>query len=129
MTILRSLLLLAVAALAEIGGAWLIWQGVREQRGLAWIGAGVIARGSRCSSTARWTARSVIALGSVFGPPAPTAVSTLPDSPLTSGMHVAVRAVLPAGPYAGAELGDTRRQARFADGRTSPPHRNSPYFI
>ncbi len=45
MTIVRSLLLFALAALAEIGGAWLIWQGVREQRGLAWIGAGVIALG------------------------------------------------------------------------------------
>lgn len=45
MTIIRSLLLFALAALAEIGGAWLIWQGVREQRGLAWIGAGVIALG------------------------------------------------------------------------------------
>ncbi|MFB4269657.1 YnfA family protein [Nonomuraea sp. GTA35] len=45
MTIIRSLPLFALAALAEIGGAWLIWQGVREQRGLAWIGAGVIALG------------------------------------------------------------------------------------
>ncbi|GAA3159977.1 YnfA family protein [Nonomuraea sp. NPDC004580] len=45
MTILRSLLLFALAALAEIGGAWLVWQGVREQRGLLWIGAGVIALG------------------------------------------------------------------------------------
>lgn len=45
MTIVRSLLLFALAALAEIGGAWLVWQGVREQRGLAWIGAGVIALG------------------------------------------------------------------------------------
>jgi small multidrug resistance family-3 protein len=45
MTIVRSLALFALAALAEIGGAWLIWQGVREQRGLAWIGAGVIALG------------------------------------------------------------------------------------
>ncbi|WP_433257492.1 YnfA family protein [Streptosporangium sp. CA-135522] len=45
MTIVRSLVLFAVAALAEISGAWLIWQGVREQRGLAWIGAGVIALG------------------------------------------------------------------------------------
>jgi small multidrug resistance family-3 protein len=33
------------AALADIGGAWLIWQGVRELRGLLWIGAGVIALG------------------------------------------------------------------------------------
>jgi small multidrug resistance family-3 protein len=37
--------LFVVAALAEIGGAWLVWQGVREQRGLVWIGAGVIALG------------------------------------------------------------------------------------
>ena len=27
-----------MAALAEIGGAWLVWQGVREQRGLLWVG-------------------------------------------------------------------------------------------
>ena len=45
MTVLRSILLFVVAALAEIGGAWLIWQGVREHRGLLWIGAGVIALG------------------------------------------------------------------------------------
>ena len=31
MTVLRSILLFALAALAEIGGAWLVWQGVREQ--------------------------------------------------------------------------------------------------
>ncbi|MER5684974.1 hypothetical protein ABT074_16135, partial [Streptomyces sp. NPDC002205] len=29
----------------EIGGAWLVWQGVREHRGWIWIGAGVIALG------------------------------------------------------------------------------------
>ena len=45
MTITRSLLLFALAALAEIGGAWLIWQGVRESRGWAWIGAGAIGLG------------------------------------------------------------------------------------
>ncbi|MGF6883070.1 small multidrug resistance family-3 protein [Nocardia sp. GAS34] len=45
MTVLRSITLFALAAVAEIGGAWLIWQGVREHRGLAWIGAGVIALG------------------------------------------------------------------------------------
>ncbi|MET8046838.1 YnfA family protein [Streptosporangium sp. NPDC005286] len=45
MTVARSLLLFVVAALAEIGGAWLVWQGVREQRGLLWVGAGVIALG------------------------------------------------------------------------------------
>ncbi|WP_142259545.1 YnfA family protein [Thermopolyspora flexuosa] len=45
MTILRSLALFALAALLEIGGAWLVWQGLREQRGLIWAGAGVIALG------------------------------------------------------------------------------------
>jgi small multidrug resistance family-3 protein len=45
-TIIRSVLLFAVAALAEIGGAWLIWQGVREHKGLLWIGAGIAALGA-----------------------------------------------------------------------------------
>jgi small multidrug resistance family-3 protein len=46
MTTLRSMALFVLAALAEIGGAWLVWQGVREQRGLVWIGAGVVALGA-----------------------------------------------------------------------------------
>ncbi|MBB4942967.1 small multidrug resistance family-3 protein [Streptosporangium album] len=45
MTVVRSLVLFVVAALAEIGGAWLIWQGVREHRGAWWIGAGIVALG------------------------------------------------------------------------------------
>jgi len=45
MLIARSIALFLLAAVAEIGGAWLIWQGVREQRGLVWIGAGVFALG------------------------------------------------------------------------------------
>ena len=45
MEVLRSIGLFSVAALAEIGGAWLVWQGVREQRGVAWVGAGIIALG------------------------------------------------------------------------------------
>jgi small multidrug resistance family-3 protein len=45
-TILKSLLLFAVAALFEICGAWLVWQGVREHRGWVWVGAGVIALGA-----------------------------------------------------------------------------------
>ncbi len=45
MTLLRSATLFVLAALAEIGGAWLVWQGVREHRGWAWIGAGVAALG------------------------------------------------------------------------------------
>jgi small multidrug resistance family-3 protein len=43
MTILRSMALFA--ALAEIGGAWLVWQGLREHRGLIWISAGAAALG------------------------------------------------------------------------------------
>jgi small multidrug resistance family-3 protein len=43
MTVARTSALFALAALAEIGGAWLIWQGVREDRGVAWIGAGIAA--------------------------------------------------------------------------------------
>ena len=46
MLILRSAALFVVAALFEIGGAWLVWQGVRENRGLLWIGAGVLALGA-----------------------------------------------------------------------------------
>ncbi|MEU9890711.1 YnfA family protein [Sphaerisporangium sp. NPDC051017] len=45
MTVARSLLLFLVAAVAEIGGAWLVWQGVREHRGLLWAGAGFVALG------------------------------------------------------------------------------------
>ena len=41
----RSLLLFALAALAESGGAWLVWQGVREHRGVLWVGAGFLALG------------------------------------------------------------------------------------
>lgn len=45
MLVLRSFALFAVAALFEIGGAWLVWQGVREHRGWLWVGAGVAALG------------------------------------------------------------------------------------
>ena len=45
MDVLRSIMLFAVAAVAEIGGAWLVWQGVREHRGVLWMGLGVIALG------------------------------------------------------------------------------------
>ena len=34
-SITRSLALFTLAAFAEIGGAWLVWQGVREGRGWA----------------------------------------------------------------------------------------------
>ncbi len=45
MTVARSLVLFVAAAVLEIGGAWLVWQGVREHRGPWWIGAGVVALG------------------------------------------------------------------------------------
>ncbi|GAA2980754.1 MULTISPECIES: YnfA family protein [Streptomyces] len=45
MLVARSIALFVVAALFEIGGAWLVWQGIREHRGWIWIGAGVIALG------------------------------------------------------------------------------------
>jgi small multidrug resistance family-3 protein len=41
----RSIALFALAAVLEIGGAWLVWQGVREHRGWLWAGVGVIALG------------------------------------------------------------------------------------
>jgi small multidrug resistance family-3 protein len=44
--VLRSVALFLLAALAEIGGAWLVWQGVREQRGPLWVVAGVLALGT-----------------------------------------------------------------------------------
>jgi len=46
MTVLRSLVLFVLAAAAEIGGAWLVWQGFRENRGLWWIAGGVLALGA-----------------------------------------------------------------------------------
>ncbi|KAB8162197.1 YnfA family protein [Streptomyces sp. 3MP-14] len=45
MLVTRSVALFVVAALFEIGGAWLVWQGVREHRGWIWVGAGAIALG------------------------------------------------------------------------------------
>src|SRR5918995_4659413 len=46
MSVVRSLVLFILAAFAEIGGAWLVWQVVREQREVAWVGAGVAALGA-----------------------------------------------------------------------------------
>jgi small multidrug resistance family-3 protein len=44
-TVVRSVGLFVLAALLEIGGAWLVWQGVREHRGWGWIGGGVLTLG------------------------------------------------------------------------------------
>ncbi len=43
MTVARTVGLFVLAAMAEIGGAWLVWQGVREDRGLLFVGAGIMA--------------------------------------------------------------------------------------
>ena len=43
---LRSIVLFLLAAVAEIGGAWMVWQGVREHRGAGWMGAGIVALGA-----------------------------------------------------------------------------------
>ena len=43
--IARSIALFVLAAITEIGGAWLIWQGAREGKGLIWIGLGVVSLG------------------------------------------------------------------------------------
>ena len=42
---MRSIALFILAALLEIGGAWLVWQAVREHRGWVWAAAGVVALG------------------------------------------------------------------------------------
>ena len=46
MTVTKSILLFLLAALFEIGGAWLVWQAVRENRGWWWAGLGVLALGA-----------------------------------------------------------------------------------
>ena len=45
MLTVRSAALFVLAAVFEIGGAWLVWQGVREHRGAGWTVAGVAALG------------------------------------------------------------------------------------
>ncbi|MCO6005182.1 YnfA family protein [Actinoallomurus purpureus] len=45
MLVARSVALFVLAALFEIGGAWLVWQGAREHRGWPWIGAGIVVLG------------------------------------------------------------------------------------
>ncbi|WP_067807607.1 YnfA family protein [Actinomadura formosensis] len=45
MLVARSIALFLAAAVLEIGGAWLVWQGVREHRGWLRAGAGVLALG------------------------------------------------------------------------------------
>jgi small multidrug resistance family-3 protein len=42
-TISKTVVLFVLAAAAEIGGAWLVWQSVREGKDWWWAGLGVIA--------------------------------------------------------------------------------------
>jgi len=75
--VLKSVALFVLAALLEIGGAWLVWQGVREHRGWLWAGAGVIALGAYGFVAAfrpdRWdlagAAVSLIGVGLIMYPP------------------------------------------------------------
>ncbi|MCT1365634.1 MULTISPECIES: YnfA family protein [unclassified Microbacterium] len=46
MTVLRITVLFFLAAIAEIGGAWLIWQAVKEDRGWLFAVLGVMALGA-----------------------------------------------------------------------------------
>ncbi len=43
--VVRSVLVFGAAALAEIAGAWLVWQGVRERSSLLLVGLGVLVLG------------------------------------------------------------------------------------
>ena len=45
MRTLQSILLFLASAIAEIGGSWLVWQGLREHKGTLWVGAGVVVLG------------------------------------------------------------------------------------
>jgi small multidrug resistance family-3 protein len=45
MSIVRSIVLFLVAAVTEIGGAWLVWQGIREHRGVLFATGGIAALG------------------------------------------------------------------------------------
>jgi len=46
MSIAKTVILFALAAVAEIGGAWLIWQAVREDKAWWWAGLGIVALGA-----------------------------------------------------------------------------------
>jgi small multidrug resistance family-3 protein len=41
----RSIALFVLAAIAEIGGAYLVWIGIKEHKGLLFVAAGVVALG------------------------------------------------------------------------------------
>jgi small multidrug resistance family-3 protein len=45
-SVLKTVVLFVLAAAAEIGGAWLVWQAVREGKDWWWAGLGVVALGA-----------------------------------------------------------------------------------
>ncbi|MBN9492825.1 YnfA family protein [bacterium] len=45
MPVVTTFAIFCLSAAAELLGSWLVWQGVRENRGLVWIGLGVAASG------------------------------------------------------------------------------------
>lgn len=46
MGIAKTIILFALAAVAEIGGAWLVWQAVREGKAWWWAALGIVALGA-----------------------------------------------------------------------------------
>ena len=46
MGIIKIIILFVLAAAAEIGGAWLVWQAVREDKAWWWAALGVVALGA-----------------------------------------------------------------------------------
>lgn len=70
MVTVRSVVLFVLAAVAEIGGAWLIWQSVRENRGWLFAVLGIVALGAygfiaACQPDAHF-GRVLAAYGGVF---------------------------------------------------------------
>jgi small multidrug resistance family-3 protein len=59
-----------IAAVFEIGGAWLVWQGWREHRGLWWIAGGFLALGTyglvACLQPSSQFGRILAAYGGIF---------------------------------------------------------------
>ena len=43
MGVVRTVVLFVLAAAAELGGTWLVWQGIRGNRGWLWAGGGFLA--------------------------------------------------------------------------------------
>ena len=72
LSVVRSLVLFVLVAVVEIGGAWLVWPGVREHRAVASAGAGVAALGAygfvATLQDHPHFGRMLAACGGIFGP-------------------------------------------------------------